>query len=368
MKRLVALASIFVVVTLCQTASAEGSTWLNNRQYREGAGIRVGDMELHPGIGAEFGYDSNYFHRSENEDPIGSLRLRVSPHFSVSTLGPQRRDDGEQPSVNFRAELGGTYHEFIPVSGSEDGQDRLREQRNIGAHLRLNLDILPGRTWSGNLRAGVARTVRPTNEGDLNQNFNRILPEAGAELIWTPGSGLLDWRLGYAFAGTFFESAAFEGLNNFRNDILTRGRWRFLPRTALMYDASLGFITYTNAGAGTAQKNDSHPLRVRIGVNGLITQSFGVLAMVGWGSSFYDEPDAEEQDFDSVLAQAELKWYLTPTRATDPSKVSSVLSSIAIGFIRDYEDSFIGTYLEKDQGYIRFNYLFGGQFLLSTLR
>jgi hypothetical protein len=364
MKRFVALTSILASVMVCQTASAQESTWLANRQYREGAGIRVGDMELHPGIGAEFGYDSNYFHRAESEDVIGSLRLRVSPHFGVSTLSQQRRDDGEQPSVNFRAELGATYNEFIPVSGSEAGQDALREQRDLSAFLRLNLDILPGRTWSGNLRAGVARTTRPTNEGDLNENFNRITPDAGAELIWTPGSGLLDWRLGYGFAGTFFESAAFSGLNNFRNDIITRGRWRFLPRTALMYDATLGFVTYTDPTSGSAEKKDSHPLRARIGVNGLITQSFGVLAMIGWGASFYDEADADEQDFDSVIAQAELKWYLTPTRATDPSKVSSVLSSIAIGFVRDFEDSFIGTYLEKDQGYIRFNYLFGGQFLL----
>ena len=85
------------------------------------------------------------------------------------------------------------------------------------------------------------------------------------------------------------------------------------------------------------------------------------MALVGWGSSFYT---SDPQDFDSLLAQAELRWYFTPTTEDDPGKVSSVMSSIAIGFIRDFEDSFIGTYLERDQGYIRFNYLFGGKFLL----
>lgn len=365
MKRFVALVSaVFFVVLLCETASAQEQTWLRDRRYREGAGIRVGDFELHPGIGADFGYDSNYFRRSENEDPIGSLRLRVSPHFSVATLGPQRREDGAQPDVNFRAEIGATYNEFFPVSGSEDGQDRLREQRNIGGDLRLSLDILPGREWSGTLYAGVGRTVRPTNEGDLNDSFNRITPEAGAELAWAPGSGLLDWRLGYQFSGNFFESSAFEGLNNFRNDITTRGRWRFLPRTALMYDARLSFITYLNPGTGAANKEDSHPLRARIGLNGLVTPSFGLLALVGWGASFYDATGAEQQDFDSVIGQLELRFYLTPSPSTDPMKVSATLSSIAVGFIRDFEDSYVGTYLEKDQGYLRFNYLFGGVFLL----
>ncbi|RLB58779.1 MAG: hypothetical protein DRI90_16285 [Deltaproteobacteria bacterium] len=362
MRRVLALiACISFSVLVAGEAAAQEATWLKDRQYREGAGLRVGDFEMHPGIGADFGYDSNYYRRDSSEDPIGSLRLRISPHFSVSTLGAQRRDDGEQPSVNFRAELGGTYNEFIPVSGSEAGQDSLREQRNIGGDLRLTLDIAPGREWSGNLYAGVGRTVRPTNEGDLNQSFNRILPAAGAELIWAPGSGMLDWRLGYQFSGTFFESSTFGGLNNFRNDITTRGRWRFLPRTALMYDARFGFITYSSGGSSAVQKTDSHPLRTRIGVNGLVTPSFGILALVGWGSSFYT---SDPQDFDSLLAQAELRWYFNPTSEDDVGKVSSVMSSIAVGFIRDFEDSFIGTYLERDQGYIRFNYLFGGKFLL----
>jgi hypothetical protein len=45
-------------------------------------------------------------------------------------------------------------------------------------------------------------------------------------------------------------------------------------------------------------------------------------------------------------------------------KVNPLLSGISVGFVRDFEDSFLGTYLEKDQGYINFNYLFGGTFLL----
>ena len=40
------------------------------------------------------------------------------------------------------------------------------------------------------------------------------------------------------------------------------------------------------------------------------------------------------------------------------------MSSVAVGFVRDYEDSLVGTYLERDQGYVRFNYLFAGKFLL----
>jgi hypothetical protein len=361
MKPFLALTIACCFSLLSVAAGAQEQTWLKDRQYRDGAGIRVGDFELHPGIGAEFGYDSNYLRRDSDEDPIGSLRLRISPHFAVSTLSAQRRGDGPPPSVGFRAEINATYNEFIPVSGSDSGKDRLREQRDIGGNLGLALDILPGREWSGNIHAGVGRNTRPTNEADLNDNFNRILPNAGAELAWAPGSGLLDWRLGYEFAGTFFESGAFDGLNNFRNEITTRGRWRFYPRTALMYDARFGFLTYPSPNAST-NKVDSHPMRARIGVNGLVTNSFAVLALVGWGASFYNQP--EDQDFDSVIGQLELKWYLAPTDSPDPMKIASVISSISVGFVRDFDDAFVGSYLEKDQGYVRFSYLFGGQFLL----
>src|SRR5436190_14311003 len=49
------------------TASAQG--WLADRRYTEGTGIRAGDLELHPGIGGEIGYDSNWFLRSHKEGP-----------------------------------------------------------------------------------------------------------------------------------------------------------------------------------------------------------------------------------------------------------------------------------------------------------
>jgi hypothetical protein len=360
MKRFFALgAVVFGIASWCKTAMAQDQLWLGDRRYREGAGFRVGDFELHPGVAADFGYDSNYFLRHADEDPIGSLRIRATPSFSVATLGPQRLEGSEPPSVAFRFDLSGTYNEYIPVSGSDAGKDALQQQRNMGGDARLSLDILPDRPWGGRIFGGVSRSVRPTNEGDPTTSFNRIAPQGGAELAWRPGSGLLDWRLGYEFNGTFFESGNFAGLNNFRNDVTTRGRWRFLPRTAMLYDARLGFTMYPGGGSAT-NKTDSHPMRARLGANGLITPTFAMLAMVGWGSSYYS---ADDQDFDSVIGQLELKWYLMPTESTDSLKATGMQSSVAVGFSRDYEDSYIGTYLERDEGYARFNYLFGGTFL-----
>jgi hypothetical protein len=179
--------------------------------------------------------------------------------------------------------------------------------------------------------------------------------------VWTPGGGLLDWRLGYRFLGTFFEVDEFDGLTNLQHTIRTRGRWRFLPRTALIYDASLGFVDYPKAGAQLS----SHPLRAQLGVNGLVTPSFGLLAMAGWGASFYtSDSQAEVHDFDSVIGQLELRWFLTPNPSTDPEAATLALSSLSAGFTRDFHDSFLGSYFERDRGYLKLTYFFGGRFLL----
>lgn len=365
-------AAVFTLTLSPALALAQDQPWLKDRRYTEGIGIRAGDLELHPGVAAEFGYDSNFFRRDENDEaspddigPVGSMRLRITPSFSLSTLSQQRQEvtpDAPPPDVEFRGGISATYDEFFPVSGSERGRERLSQQRNIGGMLDANLTILPQRPWSAVLDASLGRTIASSDIGISNQSFRRVHAGAGAELVWTPGGGLLDWRLGYRFMGTFFEVDEYDSLTNMQHIIRTRGRWRFLPRTALIYDASLGFVDYPNPGAQVA----SHPLRAQIGINGLVTSSFGLLAMAGWGASFYTPNDGDDvvHDFDSVIGQLELKWFLTPNPSTDPAAATLALSSLSAGFTRDFHDSFLASYVERDRGYLKLTYFFGGRFLL----
>lgn len=365
--RLLILAIVTAALVLPSVAAAQDQLWLKNRRYREGVGIRVGDFELHPGLAAEFGYDSNYFRRANDpdEDPIGSLRLRITPHFSLSTLGPQRRKDAPPPPLAFRAGIAATYNEFFPVSGSAAGQDLMKDQRNVGGTLDARLDILPQREFFGSIFGNLGRSITPSNEGDTSVSFNRLNVKTGAEVGWAPGGGLLDWRAGYAFGGTIFEADQFTQLTNISHEINTRGRWRFLPRSALMYDARFGFISYPDG----QEKSSSHPMRARLGYNGLVTDRFAVLALAGWGASFYEPPPgvAEDQveDFDSVIGQAEVKWYLTANPSSDPGAAGLSLSSLALGFTRDFHDSYIGTFYERDRGYANFSYFFAGRFLVA---
>jgi hypothetical protein len=85
--------------------------------------------------------------------------------------------------------------------------------------------------------------------------------------------------------------------------------------------------------------------------------------MVGWGSSFYRGAPSAEQ-FDDIIGQLDLRWYVTPTIA--PGVASLTLSSIGVGFTRDFVNSFLADYYSRDRFYLSGEYFAGGSFLMSA--
>ncbi|HKQ70710.1 MAG TPA: hypothetical protein VJT73_15295 [Polyangiaceae bacterium] len=361
MKLRLTTAAIALGLTFSTVSLAQDQVWLKDRRYGEGIGVRAGDLEIHPGVAGEFGYDSNYFLRSDSggPPPASSLRLRITPSLSLSTLSQQRRDaEGgttEPPKVSFRAGAAATYNEFIATKSQQ--QDEFSKQRNIGGLANLQLTILPGRPLSVDLYGDFLRSVQPSKIAEFN--FDRLNARFGGGFIWAPGGGMFDWRVGYEYGLTYFEDAQFRNLSNAYNQVNTRGRWRFLPRTAFLFDANAGFIRYNQ---GPTLQLPSDPVRARIGLNGLVSPSFALLAMVGWGASFYKGVAA--QQFDSVIGQAEFKWFITPNPGLDPSAATLALSSVSVGFSRDFFNSYLGNFYARDRGYLNVSYFFGGRFLL----
>jgi len=356
-----AFASAAVVVGAASEASAQDQPWLADRRYTEGPGILVGDFELHPGFAAEFGYDSNFLRRSDNnaEEPVGALRLRLTPSFSISSLGPQRRQGGGQPDVVLRAGISATYNEFIPVTGPAPDQKLLQDSRNVGGAADFSLKFFPGRTFFGELGLAASRIFQPSAQG-IDLGFVRWVTTGQAEVGWAPRGGVFEARLGYRFEGTFFEAQRAQQLSNMSNNITARGRWRFLPRTSLMFDGSVGFIDYFQP----VGKTGSRPVRARVGFNGLVTDWLTILALGGWGASFY-QPQGLVSDFDSFICQVETKFFLTPNPKNDPAKATLSVSSLSLGFIRDFYDSYISSYTERNRGYLNLSYFWNGRVFMS---
>jgi hypothetical protein len=387
-KKGLAATGVLFALLLPRAAEAQSDTpqWLKDRKYNEGIGIREGDFELHPGIAGEVGYDSNYFLRSSgtgyansggdpaNAPPIPALIFRITPSLYLATIGPQRREGDlsyQPPSVRFRAGINATYREFIGLSNSavaSQPQNDISAQRNVSINSDARLEISPERPLGAVLYANYGRFILPTSvSSDPNLSLNRDQVGAGGEIVVQPGGGTLDWRFGYSLQDTLFEESVGQPYDNLVNNLYTRGRWKFRPRTALVYDANFNFTSYANQSeANAVGLVNSTPVRTRIGLNGLVTDRFTVTAMVGWGASFFQTTIPQQPQYDSVIGQAELKWYLSASPGLQQSSdVGPSLSSIAVGYTRDFVNSYIGDFYGQDRGYLRFNYFFAGRALVA---
>ena len=365
------------------TAQPDSPQWLKDRRYNEGIGIRAGDVEIHPGIAGEAGYDSNWFLRSdkvgvENGPPLApvipAVEFRITPSLYLSTLDPQRREGdlvATPPAVAFKAGINATYREFVGVSSdstASQSQNDITKQRNVSGAADLRMDILPQRPWGAAIYGGFARTIQPNVvAADPDVSFNQDTINAGIELVAQPGSGTLDWRVGYHFQDAIFEESVGTPYDNTTHEAYMRGRWKFRPRTAFVYDGSVQFLSYSNSQeAAPVPLESSTPVRARIGLSGLITERFSLLAMIGWGASFYDTTLPNQPQFDSIIAQGELRWFLSASPGiAQASDLGLALSSIALGYTRDFQNSYLGSYYTQDRGYLKFYYLFAGRAVVT---
>ncbi|MEO8178370.1 MAG: hypothetical protein ABI895_06010 [Deltaproteobacteria bacterium] len=389
-----ALPAIFVLSTavFCATrAVAQSQPWLGDRRLGGGIGVRAGNFELHPGIAGEVGYDSNFYQgagrvtpagqmvliepqfqpRSANGATIGNggffnepstgvLRFRVTPSLTLKTLGPQRtQGDGAgatPPKVSFSAEISASYNELIATDSNYS--DEVQDDRFLSTELSANAQILPQRPWGATLTGGFSREVQPVNDPALPPRFARDIFRAGAALNWRPGGGMLDWSLGYAMTYVMFESGDFSNFSSISHSAVLKGRWLFLPRTALLYWGDYGVLVYPNGGN---VKSRGAPLSSRLGINGLITNHFAALAVIGWKSMFFEQNGS----FDSVVGNAELTWYPLPRPDLAPDAAAVGLSAITVGYRRDASASYLGNYVQTDGGYAKSSYFFAGMFLVT---
>ncbi len=222
---------------------AAAQEWLKDRRYQEGAGIRTGDLELHPAIAGEVGYDSNFFLRSHKSDPrlingppvnppLSAGVLRITPSLTLSTLSPQRQEGVDGPArqtLAFRAGVAATYREFL-------GPDEIREQRNIYGNAFARMDVLQNRPLGFGVFANYQRFIQPSVVADPSLAFNRSDVGVGGEVVAMPGGGTLDLRAGYQFSGGFYEQAVGAPFTTLTHELSVKNRWRFRPRTALFHE------------------------------------------------------------------------------------------------------------------------------------
>lgn len=349
-------------------------SWLADPRISNGQGFKAGDFELHPSLGAEIGADTNWFMRTDKQGflngppgaPVQATPvMRITPNFAVTTASAQNKpgENVEPAKVNLQLSAGLTYNEFFGVLKPE--------QRNVGANVNGRVDFLPGRPFSVGLFALYTRTLNPSATGLTD--FNRNDVGGGLELILQPGGGTLDWRLGYQVRGGLFDNSAVSPFNNVQNDIYTKGRWKFRPRTALLYDANFRFMTYMQQSSYNFLA-DGTPMRARLGIAGLVTSRVGLTGMLGWASTFLNtsgfnqaqpNPNPPPQ-WNSLVAQAEIKFFLTGNPEAGEQPAGGSFSTIALGYVRDYQTSFLSNFYGWDRGYLKWQWFIGPKAAISV--
>lgn len=353
-----------LLALLTPASVGEAQAWLSDRSRAEGPGFRIGDFELHPGLGVEIGYDTNLYYTAD-DSPVYSARdtaiLRATAHLLFSTRGAQRAAEGEsgggseqeespsQPSVVFRGGLSGAFYHFFADNG----------RTNMEVDAQLALGILPGRTFSLDITEDFGRSIRPFTENSaIAASYARIQNNAGIRANFATSGDVLKVAVGYNFGLDYFEDALFQYGNNFRHTISLSETFRFLPQTAIIHDTNFVVGTYFTdpAMVTSPMVNDGYMLRTRVGLNGAFTPEFSVLAMVGYAAGFFETrlPGTFDQEYDSIVAQIEARWQIERN------------ARLIFGYDRDFRPSFIGNWYRQDRGYAQFQYLIGGAFLLGV--
>jgi len=147
----------------------------------------------------------------------------------------------------------------------------------------------------------------------------------------------------------YFENPAIQYYNNMINTITLRNRWRFLPKTALLFEGGIAPSFYLSGGSPT-ELSTSYPIWARFGINGLLTDRIGILLMAGYEGTYFVHGD----NADTFIAQAEFKYIISPTQ------------SFQLGVMRSVQPSFLGNYDVRNRAYLQYSQSFAGRFWLSA--
>lgn len=338
---------VLALLALCGTATAQGTV---AAPPTGGNGFKVGSGRLHPYFDLETRLDSGvgYFAGPEVDPTTGGVSPDLSGELAMH-FRPGFRLDIPSPRLAFNLNGNLDYVLFTglltPNSGAASrlqGAADLLARVNPDAPLSLEVSdqfVRSDRTRTAAIGAGVLSL------------FN----EARVKVPWRPGGGAVELAPNAAYAVEFFEPlgaispvGCAEGVCNpltaeqfdYGNLHLgLEGRWRFLPKTAVVLDSGVDLRRYFN----DATSPDATLLRAMAGVAGLVSPKVAVLAKAGWGQDFAATGGG------TLIAQLEGTYLYSPTL------------SLKGGFLRTLEPVAAYGLFTDNRAYAEAQALFGGK-------
>jgi hypothetical protein len=345
-------------VLMATASSVQAQSWLADRKRAEGRGIRVGDLELHPGVGAEAGYLTNPFF---SDRVRGSAAFRIAPHLFLSTLQSSRleaapgAEGATRGWIDFSGGLSGSFNHYF--------QHAIRDAINVDVN--ADVTLAPDRPVALKLTELLRRSALPFSDTNLPPeardtqtaaDYTNYYEAASAQVLFRSAGGLLRGSVGYRFGYAWFDDVGFKYNNNITHNGLLNLGWEFLPKTALFYDATFAHQSFTKGDDSSLRQIaltrlvDNNILTSRIGINGAITSRIGATVAIGYTAGFFESGDEPHGLIGSVEAR------FTPTQ----------ISEVALTFDRGFLPSYQGNYQDRTRIYARTRWLFVGALLLSA--
>jgi hypothetical protein len=275
-----------------------------------GNGIRVGGSEgrLHPYLGVEGRYDSNVFFDDAGRQ-VGDLVLHVRPGIALQV-------PGETTSVDLNAALDWAQYLGLEDSATRDDLSKLYGEASLGIGLNRRGSL--GLELDDVFRRSTA-TQTFTFGSAVIANYNTLR----LAVPWKPGGGALvltaggDWTLETfepyldGVDTTALSKLGYSDLSGFGEL-----RWKFLPRTAAVLEASY----FERLPSDPDLSSEASGVRAAAGMTGLVTSHLAGTLKAGYG----DTLGSLDESFRTWLATAELEWLATET------------ASVRIGYGHDF--------------------------------
>ena len=322
-------------------------------KYNEGPGLKLSDsVVLHGGAAVMGSYDTNVFY--SNQGAVGSFFLTPIGHVDLATLPRQRLEgqpEGPTQAVDFRLRFAAGYRAYL------SSDENVKKQSNVDLDGGLNLVINPKGRYKGTISDEYVRTVTPSNmegPGSYIRDYN----VAGAKLDIAPGGGMLAFGLGYSFTMDWWEKnlASLGGSkpNMFAHLITLDGKWKFLPKTAVVLRVSEGIISRPDLVINGEKHPDSYPVRVEAGLMGQLTYRLSATIMAGYGNGLYQAATGRPNpaNFNNALVTAQLRWQVATTGA------------LTLGFNRNFFDSLWSDYYTDNRVTLRYDHMLFSRLLL----
>ncbi|MCY1033204.1 hypothetical protein OV207_17225 [Corallococcus sp. BB11-1] len=297
-----------------------------------GNGFKVGSGRLHPTLDLETRLDSGvgYF-LDQGTGPLspdlsGELALHVRPGLMLDV--PSRK-----VALSLRGNL-----EYVAYTGLLTPNSSAASYLGGMADLALRFD--PEGTLSVEVGDQLTRSDR-TRSVALGAGILSLYNEARIRAQWKPGGGALELTPALAYAMEFFEplgglpavgcteaecdplAASQFNYGNLRLGV--EGRWRFLPKTALVADTGLTYRGYFNdtTTPGAAL------LHAMAGVAGLVSPRITLAAKAGWSQNLASGGGG------SLVALAEGTYLWGPSLTLKGGYMRSFEPVAAYGTFRD---------------------------------